>query len=276
MRHSAQKTMWTLQGLLTVDKAVLAGIALDEPLIEKIDIQIIKPHDHDRFTNAILDILPISAKALGKLGHGITHTLTGVYVMLTGVDSDGLQLSRYGVSYGPLKEHLCFGRAGTPSKSDFIISFDVTLAAGAGSTRPGPDAAHRACDAYCSLFRERLRRLDGSKCTERHDYNPIEKPGARRIAIVKQVPGQGAMFDTRLLPAAAERLYRQQVRHRPWQCAGCPVAKRIQGRRAQGAVRRDISWESAHRQKKPPCTISGIPCWMSFHQTGMWTLPASS
>lgn len=188
------------EGLLTVDKDVLAGIALDEPLIDKIDIQIIKPHDHDRYTNAILDILPISAKALGKLGQGITHTLTGVYVMLTGVDSDGLQLSRYGVSYGPLKEHLCFGRAGTPSKSDFIISFDVTLAAGAGSTRPGPDAAHRACDAYCSLFRERLRKLDGSKCTERHDYNPIEKPGARRIAIVKQVPGQGAMFDTRLLP----------------------------------------------------------------------------
>lgn len=187
-------------GLLTVDRAVLAEIMPNEPLIEKIDIQIIKPNDHDRFTNAILDILPLSAKALGKLGQGITHTLTGVYVMLTAVDSNGLQLSRYGVSYGQLKEHLCFGRAGTPSEDDFIISFDVTLAAGAGSTRPGPDAAHRACDAFCGLFRERMKKFDASNCTERHDYNPIEKPGARRIAIVKQVPGQGALFDTRLLP----------------------------------------------------------------------------
>ena len=188
-------------GLLTVKKAVLAGIALNEPLIEKIEIQIIKPRDHDRFTNAILDILPISTKALGKLGQGITHTLTGVYVMLTGVDSGGLQLSRYGVSYGPLKEHLCFGRAGTPTEGDFIISFDVTLSAGAGSTRPGPDAAHRACDAYCSLFREKMKKFDGSRCTERHDYEDGIRTGARRIAIVKQVLGQGAMFDTRLLPA---------------------------------------------------------------------------
>ncbi|MBP1744470.1 MAG: proline reductase cluster protein PrdD [Firmicutes bacterium] len=187
-------------GLLTVNKDILADICSNEPLIEKIDIQIIKPHDHDRLTNAILDIFPISTKALGKIGEGITHTLTGVYVMLTGVDSGGMQLSRYGVSYGPLKEHLCFGRAGTPGRSDFIISFDVTLATGAGSTRPGPAAAHRACDTYCSLFRERMKKFNGSSCTERHDYNLIEKPGAKRIAIVKQVPGQGALFDTQLLP----------------------------------------------------------------------------
>ena len=188
-------------GLLTVNKEVLEEICLKEPLIEKIDVQIIKPDDRDRFTNAIMDIFPLSAKALGRIGEGITHTLTGVYVMLTGIDSQGLQLSRYGVSYGMLKEHLCFDRAGTPGKNDLILSFDVTLAAGAGITRPGPEAAHRACDEYCSLFRSSMKKFIGSKCTERHDYNGDVRTGSIRIAIVKQVPGQGAMFDTQLLPA---------------------------------------------------------------------------
>ena len=188
-------------GQLTVNTGVLADICRNEPLIEKIDIQLIRPYEHDRFTNAIIDIFPLSAKALGRIGEGITHTLTGVYVMLTAVDSSGLQLSRYGVSYGMLEDHLCFGRAGTPDRSDFIISFDVTLAAGAGSTRPGPAAAHRACDEYCSLFREKMKKFNGSRFTERHDYESEARPGARRIAIVKQVPGQGAMFDTQLLPS---------------------------------------------------------------------------
>jgi D-proline reductase (dithiol) PrdD len=187
-------------GLMTISRDVLADICLEEPLIEGIDIQIIRPHDHDRFTNAILDIFPISAKALGKVGEGITHTLTGVYVMLTGVDSEGLQLSRYGGSYGMLEEHLRFGRPGTPGREDFIISFDVTLKPKAGITRPGPDAAHRACDAFCDLFRERIRKFNGNLCTERHDYSGEPRAGAKRIAIVKQVPGQGAMFDTQLLP----------------------------------------------------------------------------
>lgn len=188
-------------GRMTVNSDVLEEICRDEPLIEGIDIQIIRPFDHDRLTNAIIDIMPISAKALGKVGEGITHTLTGVYVMLTGVDSEGLQLSRYGGSYGMLEEHLCFGRPGTPRREDFIISFDVTLKAGSGITRPGPDAAHRACDAFCSLFREQLRSFSGSLCSSRHDYSGEPRTGARRIAIVKQVPGQGAMFDTQVFPA---------------------------------------------------------------------------
>jgi len=187
-------------GRMTISRDVLADICREEPLIEGIDIKIIRPFDHDRFTNAIMDIFPISTKALGKVGEGITHTLTGVYVMITGVDSEGLQLSRYGGSYGMLEDHLCFGRPGTPRREDFIISFDVTLKPKAGITRPGPDAAHRACDLFFDLFREQMKKFSGSLCTERHDYSGEPRQGARRIAIVKQVPGQGAMFDTQVLP----------------------------------------------------------------------------
>ena len=78
----------------------------EDDCIEKIDIQIIKPGDHDRWTNTIMDIIPISTKVLGKLGEGITHTVTGVYVMLTGVDVDGKQCHEFGSSEGNLKEQL--------------------------------------------------------------------------------------------------------------------------------------------------------------------------
>lgn len=39
-----------------------------------------------------MDIIPVSTKVLGILGEGITHTLTGVYFMMTGVDVDGVNL----------------------------------------------------------------------------------------------------------------------------------------------------------------------------------------
>ena len=47
-----------------------------------------------------MDIIPISTKVLGKLGEGITHTITGVYVMLTGVDVNG----NSAMNLAPLKE----------------------------------------------------------------------------------------------------------------------------------------------------------------------------
>ena len=71
----------SIDGKITINKSILKELIESEPLIENIDIQIIKPGDHDRFTNTIMDIVPISTKVLGKIGDGITHTLTGAYVM---------------------------------------------------------------------------------------------------------------------------------------------------------------------------------------------------
>ena len=84
----------TTDGHMTVSKEMIDQLVAQDDCIEKIDIQIIKPGDHDRWTNTIMDIIPISTKVLGKLGEGITHTITGVYVMLTGVDVNGKQCSR--------------------------------------------------------------------------------------------------------------------------------------------------------------------------------------
>lgn len=126
----------TVDGKMTVSKEMIEEFVESEPLIEKIDIQIIKPGEHDRWTNTMMDIIPISTKVLGKIGEGITHTITGVYVILTGVDVNGKQTHEFGSSEGNLKDMLYLNRAGTPGDNDVIISFDVTLAAGMGQERP--------------------------------------------------------------------------------------------------------------------------------------------
>lgn len=166
--------------------------------IESINIEVIRPGEHDRWTNSMMDIIPISTKVLGKIGEGITHTLTGVYVILTGVDVNGVQTAEFGSSEGNLKEQLYLGRAGTPSKSDYIISFNVTFKAGMGQERKGPTEAHALCDEFIQEFRNQMKRFRGDDCTERHEYHDIVRPGKKRVLIIKQVAGQGAMYDTHL------------------------------------------------------------------------------
>ena len=166
--------------------------------IASVSVKIIRPGEWNVFTNSMMDIIPISTKVLGNIGDGITHTLTGVYVILTGVDVNGVQTAEFGSSEGILKEKLFPGRAGTPSENDFIISFDVTFQAGMGQERHAVTEAHKMCDRFLQEFREQLKKFRGESCTERHEYHDIARPGKKRVLIVKQVAGQGAMYDMHL------------------------------------------------------------------------------
>lgn len=188
------------EGNMILNKNILLDILREEPLISNIDIQIIKPGDYDRFTNCIVDFIPISAKALGKIGEGITHTLTGVYLMLTVVGSENGKPSRFGISDGILKDLICLNKAGTPGNNDFIISFDVTINEASLSTRSGQRGAYHVCDKYIQIFREKMKKFNGKKCYEKYEYTEKKYSGEKRIALIKQVPGQGAMFDTYILP----------------------------------------------------------------------------
>ena len=199
VRESTENNV-TSDGVLSVNKSFGESVLKEEPLIEDISIKIIEPGKHDFQTNTIMDIIPVSTKVLGKLGEGITHTLTGVYVMLTGVDTEGKQTHEFGSSEGVLKEQLYLNRAGTPSDQDYIISFDVILKAGMGQERPGPMAAHRACDRFIQTYRDKLKKMKGDLCSERHEYYDVVRPGKKKVLIIKQVAGQGAMYDTWLFP----------------------------------------------------------------------------
>lgn len=188
----------TVDGRMTVCKNIAEKILAQEPLIKEIDIRIIMPDEHQQHTNTVMDVIPLATKVLGRVGEGITHTLTGVYVILTGVDESGRQICNFGASDGILEEKIAWGRAGTPLRSDVLISFDVVLKEGSWADRPGPEAAHRACDTYCQIFREQIKKFNGYKCAEKHVFQETYEPGKKDVYIVKEVSGQGAVYDTRM------------------------------------------------------------------------------
>ena len=162
-----------MNGQFTVSKDIIPGLLEKYDEIENIDINLIAPGDHDRYTNTIMDIIPISTKVLGKCGEGITHTITGVYVMLTGVDTEGKQAHEFGSSEGNLKDMLRLNKAGTPGDHDYIISFDVLFKKGQGQERKGCLEAHSACDEFIQVYRDKLKKFDG-KITGRELLAHIE------------------------------------------------------------------------------------------------------
>lgn len=186
------------KGILSIDSKLTNNIIKNEDLVEDIKVNIIKPGDYNREINTIMDIIPVSTKVLGDLGEGITHTLTGVYVMLTGADTEGKQMHEFGSSEGLLSEQMVFGRAGTPTKSDYIIHFDVTLKGGLPYDRKLPLAAFRTCDKFIQNIRELLKEKDGREASESHEFHDKIRSNSKKVVIVKQIAGQGAMYDNQL------------------------------------------------------------------------------
>ena len=187
----------TTDGKMTICKDGLDALAAKySKVIEKIDIEVIDPGDHDRYTNTIMDIIPISVKVLGKCGEGITHTITGVYVMPTGVDVDGEQAHEFGSSEGNLKDMLYLNRAGTPADDDFIISFNITFKKGMGQERYAIIDAYRMVEEWMNTFRAQLKKFEGTKCTERHEYYDRIRPGQEKVLVIKEMSAHGAVHDT--------------------------------------------------------------------------------
>lgn len=166
--------------------------------MSKLTVSIIEPKKHNIEINTIMDIMPISTKVLGDLGEGITHTLTGVYVMLTGGDEDGNQMHEFGSSEGILKEKLILGKAGTPNEDDYIIHIDVILKGGLSFTRSLTFSIFQICDSIIQPIRDILKMKNGKDADEKHVYHDQVKKDKTRVAIVKQVAGQGAMYDNLL------------------------------------------------------------------------------
>lgn len=178
----------------------LESIEFNREYIKEYKINVINPYNHDIFINSILDFSPIATKVLGNIGEGITHVLTGVVIMLTAVDENGIQVAEFGSSEGILKEHVYFGRAGTPSERDSIVNIDIVLKQGKGIDRLAVMECHRTCDKIVQSIRKPLKELNGRKCDERYDYTNQVTDYSKKVVIVKQVAGQGAMYDTGLFP----------------------------------------------------------------------------
>lgn len=189
------------RGKLTIRRGIEEFPAQLEERIKAIKISILKPGETDLFVNSNLDFSPIACKTRGELGEGVTHLLSGVTVMLTGVeDKSGFQPSNIGSSEGILREQVVFDRAGTPASSDYILHVDVLFEEGEGRTAEGILAAHRAADRIVQEIRNVLEKLDNMPY-EREEFYDTARPGKRKVVLVKIVSGLGNMYDTAMFPS---------------------------------------------------------------------------
>lgn len=185
---------------LSVDLSMIKDMENSNDLIENFEISILPPGKRDVQISSIMDILPISVKVLGKIGEGITHTLTGVYVILCGEDVAGNQICAFGNSDGILSQQMVPGKCGTPSDDDYIILMQAKIKEGEGFSRPGPEAVNFACDMFCDKIRDQLKKCDIHAFSDKNIYEEVKRTGKPKVAIVKMVSGQGAMYDTHFLP----------------------------------------------------------------------------
>lgn len=188
------------RGVLRLRKGIEKPLIMQEKRIKDIQVKILPPGDNDFFVNSNLDYSPIACKARGELGEGVTHLLTGVTVMLTGVeDKSGFQPSNIGSSEGILKNQVTYNREGTPASDDSILHVDVLFEEGEGRTAEGIMAAHRAADSIVQEIRKELAKLENMKYT-REEFYDVAKPGKRKVILVKIVSGLGNMYDTAMFP----------------------------------------------------------------------------
>lgn len=166
--------------------------------IENVNVRIIKPSERYLWVNSILDFWPISVKAEGKLGEGITHEISNVKVMLTAVENKGFQPANIGSSEGILENKVIFNKRGTPDKDETIIHVDVILKEGQGRTKEGIFSAHMICDEIVNKIREDLKQMNNYK--DEVIFEEVKNIGLPKVMLVKLVSGLGCMYDTAIFP----------------------------------------------------------------------------
>lgn len=171
-----------------------------QELVVDMKIDIITPDRYNEFSNTIMDVQPIATKEEGELGEGITRVLDGVVMLVTGTDEAGVQIGEFGSSEGILEENIMWGRPGSPEKGEILIKTDVTIKKGKNMERPGPMAAHKATDFITQEIREALKKAEESLVVREEEFVHKRRPNKKKVVIVKEIMGQGAMHDNYLMP----------------------------------------------------------------------------
>lgn len=187
------------EGVLTIDQALTNKAVQCNPLVKKVEMDIITPDHHHVFTNTIMDVIPIASKVSGKLGEGETAVLSGAVFCLTGLDESGVQIHEFGSCEGYIDEKVAFGRPGCPDFDDIIIRVNVVIQEGTGMERRGPFAAHCACDVIMQEIREVMKNT-AEPVVKEDVFHDVHRYGRPRVVLVKEIMGQGAMHDNVLIP----------------------------------------------------------------------------
>lgn len=185
---------------LYIREDVLKDALDSEELVIDIKLEIITPDRYGEYSETIMDIQPIATKEEGEIGEGVTRILDGVVVVVTGTDEDGVQIGEFGSSEGALDRNIMWGRPGSPEKGEIFIKTEVTIKSGRGMERPGPMAAHRATDVITQEIREALKNANESLVVNREEFVQKRKSGRKKVVIIKEIMGQGAMHDNYIMP----------------------------------------------------------------------------
>ena len=171
-----------------------------EELVVDMKLEIITPAEYNKYSETIMDVQPIAAKEEGEIGEGVTRVIDGVIMMVTGTDENGVQIGEFGSSEGVLETNIMWGRPGAPDKGDIFIKTQVTVKAGTNMERPGPLAAHCASDYITQEIRGALKQADESLVVDTEELTQYRRPGKKKVVVVKEIMGQGAMHDNLILP----------------------------------------------------------------------------
>ena len=186
---------------LYIREGIEAEVIANQELVKDFHLEIITPDQYHTYSETIMDVQPIATKEGDAiLGEGATRVLDGVVMMLTGADEGGVQIGEFGSSEGYLDENIMWGRPGCPDKGEIFIKGNIVVQEKTNMERRGPMAAHTAFDIITQEIREVMKELDDSFIVEDEELKSIRRPGKKKVVIVKEIMGQGAMHDNFILP----------------------------------------------------------------------------
>ncbi|MGL6063671.1 MAG: D-proline reductase (dithiol) proprotein PrdA [Fusobacteriaceae bacterium] len=186
---------------LYLRKDVVEEASKKNVLVVGMKIEIITPETYKTYSETIMDVQPIATKeGEDKIGNGVTRVLDGVVMMVTGTDENGVQIGEFGSSEGILEDNIMWGRPGAPDRGDIIIKTQVTIKAGTNMERPGPLAAHTVSDIITQEIRKALKEADEKLIVTEEILNQFRRQGKKKVVVIKEIMGQGAMHDNLILP----------------------------------------------------------------------------
>lgn len=187
--------------VLYIREGIEEEAVASQELVNSLKIDIITPDKYNTYSETIMDVQPIATKdGEDEIGSGTTRVIDGVVMMVTGTDANGVQIGEFGSSEGILEENIMWGRPGCPEKGEIFIKTEVIIKEHTNMERPGPLAAHSATDFITQEIREALKKLDDELVVDTETFEQVRRPGKKKVVIVKEIMGQGAMHDNLILP----------------------------------------------------------------------------
>ena len=186
---------------LYIREGIESEVIDNQELVKDFKLEIITPDLYHTYSETVMDVQPIATKeGDDELGTGVTRVLDGVVMMLTGVDEGGVQIGEFGSSEGYLDENIMWNRPSCPDKGEIFIKGNIVIQEKTNMERRGPMAAHTAFDVITQEIREAMKKLDDSLVADTEELKQVRRPGKKKVVIVKEIMGQGAMHDNFILP----------------------------------------------------------------------------